>query len=172
MLDPGFGFGKSPEQNLEILARLDELNVLGFPLLVGTSRKSFIGKVTGRESDERLVGTLVTSVVAALAGAAILRVHDVAEHVEAMRMTAAIRAAGTRPGRRLDRRRPRARRKYRRSARSHERRHRGAVVRARQSTVDAVSALYRTPPWGKTDQPAFLNAAVRIETQLSPQRPA
>jgi dihydropteroate synthase len=92
-LDPGFGFGKSPEQNLELLARLPELGVLGFPLLVGTSRKSFIGKVTGRDLDERLIGTIVTNIAAALAGAAIVRVHDVAEHVEAMRMAAAIRGA-------------------------------------------------------------------------------
>jgi dihydropteroate synthase len=98
VLDPGFGFGKAPEQNLEILARLSELDSLGFPLLVGTSRKSFIGKVTGRESSDRLIGTLVTSVVAALAGAAILRVHDVAAHVEAIQMAAAIRAAGSGPG--------------------------------------------------------------------------
>jgi dihydropteroate synthase len=94
VLDPGFGFGKAPEQNLEILARLDELAVLGFPLLVGTSRKSFIGRVTGGEPSERLIGTLVTSVVAALEGAAIVRVHDVAEHVAALKMAAAIRAAG------------------------------------------------------------------------------
>jgi dihydropteroate synthase len=93
-LDPGFGFGKSLEQNLEILARLAELAVLGFPILVGTSRKSFIGKVTGRELKDRLVGTLVTNVAAALAGAAIVRVHDAPEHVEAMRMAAAIRGAG------------------------------------------------------------------------------
>jgi len=92
-LDPGFGFGKSLEQNLELLARLGELHQLGFPLLVGTSRKSFIGKAIGRETQDRLIGTIVTNVAAALAGAAILRVHDVAEHAEAMRMVAAIRAA-------------------------------------------------------------------------------
>jgi dihydropteroate synthase len=101
VLDPGFGFGKTPEQNLEILARLRELESLGFPLLVGTSRKSFIGRVTGRESSDRLIGTLVTSVVAALAGAAILRVHDVAAHVEAMQMASAIRTAGSGSGTRL-----------------------------------------------------------------------
>jgi dihydropteroate synthase len=93
-LDPGFGFGKSPEQNLELLARLPELVALGFPILVGTSRKSFIGKVTGRELPDRLIGTIVTNVAAALAGAAIVRVHDVADHVEAMRMATAIRQAG------------------------------------------------------------------------------
>lgn len=96
MLDPGFGFGKSAEQNLAILDRLTEFDDFGFPLLVGTSRKSFIGAVTGRESGERLVATLATGVAAALAGAAILRVHDVAEHVEAMRMIGAIAEAGAR----------------------------------------------------------------------------
>jgi dihydropteroate synthase len=92
-LDPGFGFGKSPEQNLEILARLPELHALGYPLLIGTSRKSFIGKATGRDTPDRLIGTLVTNIAAALCGAAIVRVHDVKEHVEAMRMAAAIRGA-------------------------------------------------------------------------------
>ena len=94
VLDPGFGFGKSVEQNFELLARLPELLALGFPILVGTSRKSFIGKVTGREVTERLIGTVATNVAAALAGAAMVRVHDVAEHAEAMRVAAAIRAAG------------------------------------------------------------------------------
>jgi dihydropteroate synthase len=92
-IDPGFGFGKSPEQNLELLARLPELGSLGCPILVGTSRKAFIGKVTGRDARERLTGTLVTNVAAALAGAAIIRVHDVEPHVEAMRMVAALRNA-------------------------------------------------------------------------------
>jgi dihydropteroate synthase len=94
VLDPGFGFGKSLEQNLELLRRFGELTALGFPVLAGTSRKSFIGRVTGRENPERLVGSLVTNVAAAFAGAAIIRVHDVAEHVDAMRMAAAIAGAG------------------------------------------------------------------------------
>ncbi len=99
VLDPGFGFGKSAQQNLQILTRLDELTALGAPILVGTSRKSFIGMATGRDNPDRLAGTLVTSVFAALAGAAILRVHDVAEHVEAMRMAGAIlRAAEANAG--------------------------------------------------------------------------
>ncbi len=82
------------QQNLELLARLPELAVLGFPLLVGTSRKSFIGKVTGRGLPDRLIGTLTANVAAALLGAAIVRVHDVEEHRDAIRMAAAIRAAG------------------------------------------------------------------------------
>ena len=93
-LDPGFGFGKSPDQNFQLLARLPELVAAGCPILVGTSRKSFIGKATGRDNPERLIGTIVTNVVAALAGVAIVRVHDVAEHVDALRMAAAIRGAG------------------------------------------------------------------------------
>lgn len=100
VLDPGFGFGKSLEQNLALLGRLDELMVLGKPLLVGTSRKSFIGKLLDRDVNERLSGTLTTNVIAAMAGAAILRVHDVAEHFDAVRMVTAVQAAaGTRrPG--------------------------------------------------------------------------
>jgi dihydropteroate synthase len=92
-IDPGFGFGKSMEQNLELLARLSELRALGMPFLAGTSRKSFIGKVTGREMADRLIGTIATNVAAALAGAAIIRVHDVAGHIDAVRMAAAIRGA-------------------------------------------------------------------------------
>lgn len=92
-LDPGFGFGKSVEQNLALLGRLDEFSALGMPLLIGTSRKSFIGKVLDREVGDRLPGTLTTGVIAAMAGAAILRVHDVAEHADAVRMVAAVRSA-------------------------------------------------------------------------------
>ena len=94
VLDPGFGFGKTVEQNLVLLARLEELSVLGMPLLVGTSRKSFIGKMLERDVSDRLAGTLTTGVIAAMAGAAILRVHDVAEHADAVRMVAAVRSAG------------------------------------------------------------------------------
>lgn len=100
VIDPGFGFGKSLEQNLALLGRLEELKVLGLPLMIGTSRKSFIGKLLDREVGDRLAGTLTTGVIAAMAGAAILRVHDVAEHVDAVRMVAAVRnAAGSADGR-------------------------------------------------------------------------
>jgi dihydropteroate synthase len=93
VLDPGIGFGKSLEQNLALIGRLDELLVLGKPLLVGTSRKSFIGRLLDRDVNQRLAGTLTSNVIAAMAGAAILRVHDVAEHSDAVRMVAAVRAA-------------------------------------------------------------------------------
>ncbi|MFN8162222.1 MAG: dihydropteroate synthase [Solirubrobacterales bacterium] len=99
-LDPGIGFGKTLEHNLELLRRLDELVALGRPVLVGASRKSFIGKIDGSEVSERLGGTIAASVLAARAGAAALRVHDVAEMAQALRMAAAIESPGSweRPG--------------------------------------------------------------------------
>ena len=89
-LDPGIGFGKTLEHNLELLRRLGELRALGRPLVVGTSRKSFIGKIDGSEVDDRLGGTIASSVLAAAEGADVLRVHDVAESRQALRMAAAI----------------------------------------------------------------------------------
>ena len=77
-LDPGIGFGKTLDHNLELLRRLGELTDLGRPLVVGTSRKSFIGKITGREVDQRLGGTIASCVLAYANGAEMLRVHDVA----------------------------------------------------------------------------------------------
>jgi dihydropteroate synthase len=89
-LDPGIGFGKTLEHNLELLRRLGELRELGRPLVVGTSRKSFIGKIDGSKVGDRLGGTIASSVLAAAEGADVLRVHDVAEAGQAMKMTSAI----------------------------------------------------------------------------------
>jgi dihydropteroate synthase len=89
-LDPGIGFGKTAEHNLELLRRLSELRRLGRPLVVGASRKSFIGKLDGSGAGERLGGTVASSVLAAAEGADVLRVHDVAEMAEAMTVAAAI----------------------------------------------------------------------------------
>jgi dihydropteroate synthase len=91
MLDPGFGFGKNFEQNYPLLARFGELHELGFPLLSGTSRKSFIGRTLARggkdaPAEERLYGTLATVVASVLAGAHVVRVHDVKPAVEAVRV--------------------------------------------------------------------------------------
>lgn len=93
VLDPGLGFGKTLEQNLALIARLGELAALGLPLLLGASRKSFLGKLLDRPVDQRLLGTLAAHMAAALNGAAILRVHDMAEHVDFVRVAAALRAA-------------------------------------------------------------------------------
>jgi len=89
-LDPGIGFGKTLEHNLELLRRLGELRELGRPLVVGTSRKSFIGKVDGSDVGNRLGGTIASSVLAAVEGADVLRVHDVAETAQAVAMASAI----------------------------------------------------------------------------------
>ena len=92
-LDPGIGFGKTVDHNLELLRRLGELNELGRPLVVGTSRKSFIGKLTGAEVDERLGGTVASCAIAYANGARMLRVHDVREVREGVTVAAAILAA-------------------------------------------------------------------------------
>jgi dihydropteroate synthase len=89
-LDPGIGFGKTAAHNMELLRRLGELRELGRPLVIGTSRKSFIGKVDGSGPGERLGGTIASSVLAAAEGAEVLRVHDVAEVGQALAVTAAI----------------------------------------------------------------------------------
>ncbi len=89
-LDPGIGFGKTAEHNLELLRRLAELRELGRPLVVGTSRKSFIGRFDGSDAGERLGGTVASSVLAAAEGAEVLRVHDVAEVGQAMAVAGAI----------------------------------------------------------------------------------
>ncbi len=90
ILDPGIGFGKTPEHSLEILGRLDEFTELGCPVMVGASRKSFIGAVLGLPVSERLEGTIGASVAAVMKGARILRVHDVREVARAVRVADAI----------------------------------------------------------------------------------
>jgi dihydropteroate synthase len=89
-LDPGIGFGKTDAHNFELLRGLGELATLGRPLVVGTSRKSFIGRADGSGSDNRLGGTIATSVLAAAAGADVLRVHDVREMDQALRVASAV----------------------------------------------------------------------------------
>ena len=89
-LDPGIGFGKTVEHNLELLRRLDEIVAIGRPVVVGTSRKSFLGKLAGgRGEDQRLPGTIATSVLALERGAEVFRVHDVAEVVDALAVASA-----------------------------------------------------------------------------------
>ena len=90
VLDPGIGFGKTPEQSMTALARLNELGAFGLPLLVGASRKRFISSVVPSEPDRRLGGSIAAHVVAAKAGARIIRTHDVSETVQALRVAAAI----------------------------------------------------------------------------------
>jgi dihydropteroate synthase len=93
VLDPGIGFGKTPEQSLTALARLDQLKAFGRPLLVGASRKRFIDKVSAAPPDRRLGGSLAAHLLAVAGGARIIRTHDVAETVQAFRVAAAVRDA-------------------------------------------------------------------------------
>ena len=94
VLDPGIGFAKTAEQSVTVLARLSELAGLGRPILVGPSRKSFIGAITGAPAEERLAGTLAAVTAAVLGGATFLRVHDVAAARQAARVATALRASG------------------------------------------------------------------------------
>jgi dihydropteroate synthase len=94
-VDPGIGFGKTVRHNLELLSRLGELRQLGRPIVVGTSRKRFIGSITDREVDDRLGGTIASSVLALRAGADVLRVHDVAEVHQAARVAETILEAAS-----------------------------------------------------------------------------
>ncbi|ESZ23903.1 dihydropteroate synthase [Mesorhizobium sp. L2C084A000] len=96
VLDPGFGFAKeTAEENLDLMARFSELHALGLPLMAGTSRKRFIGTVTGRDAADRAVGTAATSVILRLQGADLFRVHDVAFNVDALALADAMLARQT-----------------------------------------------------------------------------
>lgn len=102
-LDPGIGFGKTLDHNLELLARLDEIVALGRPVVVGASRKSFIAKIAGEagvsgvDVADRLPGTIAANVIALERGARVFRVHDVSEAAQSLAVAAAIAAAGERP---------------------------------------------------------------------------
>ncbi len=89
-IDPGFGFGKSLEHNLNMLANFAEFSSLGFPVLAGISRKSMIGKITGKDTNDRVAPSIAAAIMAADRGAAIVRVHDVAETVDALKLWEAI----------------------------------------------------------------------------------
>jgi dihydropteroate synthase len=98
VVDPGIGFGKRLPHNLALLAALPEFLRLQLPLMVGVSRKSLLGVLLGRNVDERLAGGVALATASVLAGASMLRVHDVAETVDAIKVVAALQAAGYRTG--------------------------------------------------------------------------
>lgn len=93
LIDPGFGFGKDLSHNLQLLRSLREFTALGLPVLVGLSRKSMIGALTGKPVGERLHGSVALAVYAALQGASVVRVHDVGPTVEALRVIGAVMGA-------------------------------------------------------------------------------
>ena len=90
MLDPGVGFAKSYEQNLEIINHLEKLKALGYPILLGCSRKSVVGLTLDLPADQRVEGTLVTTVMGVMKGCMFVRAHDVKENVRAIKMAEAI----------------------------------------------------------------------------------
>ncbi|MEE4245882.1 MAG: dihydropteroate synthase [Kangiellaceae bacterium] len=90
LIDPGFGFGKSLEHNIELLKNLQQFQQMKLPVLVGLSRKSMLGQITGKEVDDRLAGSIAVALISALKHAQILRVHDVAETVDAIKIAAAV----------------------------------------------------------------------------------
>ena len=92
ILDPGFGFGKSFEHNLEMLAKFDRFLELGYPVLAGISRKSMLGKITGKEVDQRLSPSIAAAILAADRGAKIIRAHDVPDTVDALKLWEAVNA--------------------------------------------------------------------------------
>ena len=165
ILDPGFGFGWTPGQNLEMLRRLAELRIPGLPLLVGTSRKSTIGHVLGGAPvDQRLEGTAATVALSIANGADIVRVHDVAEMVSVARMSdaivgrgpmvppavSALVALGSNLGDRLGNLRAAVR-----------------MLAERGTEVTAKSSVWESSPVPE-DQPSYLNAVIRVETRLGP----
>ena len=178
IMDPGIGFGKTREENLEIIRRLPELRRLGFPLLIGPSRKSFIGKTLDLPAGERLEGTAAVVALSIAGGADIVRVHDVKAMVRVARMADAIRQSGppahasgaSVPGERL-----------RRSSRvwlalGSNLGDRGGYLRAALKalpdagiTVVRASRVAETDPVGIRDQPRFLNQVLEVETWLEPR---
>ena len=171
LLDPGLGFGKTPEQNYQCIWNLDRFRRLGAPILVGLSRKSFIGRIVGGAPDERLVGTLAADVVALMRGASVLRVHDIAEHQQALDVVRTLAAAARPPLERTADRRAEVVLALGGNIGDKA----GALRRALAALDDepqialvAVSRFYRTPPWGKTDQDWFVNACALARTDLEP----
>jgi dihydropteroate synthase len=174
LLDPGVGFGKTRQQNHACIWNLDRFRRLGAPILVGLSRKSFIGGIIDADVDRRLPGTLAADTIALMRGASVLRVHDVLENRAALAVFMALKAAeapplateadrdgnacvvlalGSNVGDKVN--------NLRRTLR--------AIANERGFELTAVSRLYRTAPWGNTDQDWFVNACALGQTTLSPE---
>jgi dihydropteroate synthase len=174
LLDPGVGFGKTRQQNHSCIWNLDRFRRFGAPILVGLSRKSFIGGIIDAEVDRRLPGTLAADTIALMRGASVLRVHDITENRAALAVFLALKGAAAplpagEPG---DDGRARVVlalggnvgdkvASLRRALR--------AIAGEPGIELTAVSRFYRTPPWGKTDQDWFLNACALARTSLKPE---
>jgi dihydropteroate synthase len=174
LLDPGVGFGKTRQQNHACIWNLDRFRRLGAPILVGLSRKSFIGGIIDAEVDRRLPGTLAADTIALMRGASVLRVHDVVENRAALAVFMALKTAAAPPLAAESRDDGKARvvlalggnvgdkvKSLRRALR--------AIAIEPGIELTEVSRLYRTAPWGKTDQDWFVNACALGRTSLKPE---
>ena len=174
LFDPGVGFGKTRQQNHSCIWNLDRFRRLGAPILVGLSRKSFIGGIIDAEVGRRLPGTLAADTIALVRGASVLRVHDVAENRAALAVFLALKAAAAPLSVGPKEEDERARvvlalggnvgdkvLSLRRALR--------AIAAEPEIELIAVSRLYRTAPWGKTDQDWFVNACALARTSLKPE---
>ena len=174
LLDPGVGFGKTSRQNHACIWNLARFRRLGAPILVGLSRKSFIGRMSDAAVNERLPGTLAADTIALMQGASVLRVHDVAENRTALDVFMALRSAGVPLSAEEPEDNGRVRvvlalggnvgdkvASLRRALR--------AIAGEPGIELTAVSRFYRTPPWGKTDQDWFVNACALGWTTLAPK---
>src|ERR1700734_2809617 len=174
LLDPGIGFGKTRHQNHACIWNLDRFLRLGAPILVGLSRKSFIGGIIDAEVDRRLPGTLAADTIALMRGASVLRVHDVIENRAALAVFMALKTAAA----------PRLAAKSRNNGEARVVLALGsnvgdkvntlcralrAIAREEGIELTGVSRLYRTAPWGKTDQEWFVNACALARTSLKPE---
>jgi dihydropteroate synthase len=174
LLDPGIGFGKTPEQNHACIWNLDRFRRFGRPILIGLSRKSFIGRIAGVAPDRRLLGTLAADAIALARGASVIRVHDVRENRIALDIFKRL-SAGARPSAAaMTRADGRASVIFSLGGNVGDKT--GALRRALKALggepgieLVAVSRLYRTPPWGKTDQDSFVNACALALTSLAPE---
>jgi 2-amino-4-hydroxy-6-hydroxymethyldihydropteridine diphosphokinase len=172
LLDPGIGFGKTPEQNHSCIFNLDRFRGFGAPILIGLSRKSFIGRIIGTEVDKRLAGTLAADTIALMQGASVLRVHDVAEHHAALDVFKALSAAARPTAAPKDDGRARIVLALGGNVGDKDlslRRALRAIAGEPGIELTAVSRLYRTAPWGKTDQDWFVNACALGLTRLAPE---
>lgn len=168
ILDPGIGFGKTVEQNIEVMRSLRRLNELKYPWLLGTSRKSMIGRTLNVPVHRRLEGSIATNVLGIRAGADFIRVHDVGPHVQAARMTDRIVRTGPYrlPGQECSHIACISLGSNLGDRAEHLNHALQRMDACRGISVLRVSGVYETSPVGKFDQPAFLNAAVVIGTDL------
>jgi 2-amino-4-hydroxy-6-hydroxymethyldihydropteridine diphosphokinase len=173
LLDPGVGFGKTRQQNHACIWNLDRFRRFGAPILVGLSRKSFIGGIIDAEVDRRLPGTLAADTIALMRGASVLRVHDVAENRAALAVFTALKGAAAPSSAPAPNDDGRARIVLALGGNVGDkvaslRRALHAIAAEPGIELTVVSRLYRTAPWGKTDQDWFVNACALGRTSLKP----